>query len=513
MDFMQMAKIFRELTSMDYGVFLVGFLSAYFFIYAFFKIVKTRIVFPFYLHVFVVVVLTAGAQFVAEKEKDVKEQYRIVLSGYPQTYAAMLASSGIDSINLKTKSSDPKYLKFIEMEKDWLAANPYIADIYTFIKTDDGKVALLVDSETDYNHDGKFEGDREQRTAIGEIFDKSGETVERAFRGENVFNGIPYEDRWGHWISGYAPVFNSQNKKKQIVVGVDFPADQYIENIQAARLRAIGGIAGILLFVIAVVAFYQNLTLQLRQKISYEKRIQVERAMAIQSSKMASLGEMAGSIAHEINNPLMIIQGNAERMKSCLNSPEKIQELVGRIESTVDRIARIVRSLRNISRNTGSDPLMRHSLQEIVRDTFELCRERIEKNGARLELVGSFDYIINCRPSEISQVFLNLISNSLHAIENQSQKWVRMETVGYEDKLHICLTDSGVPISKEIIPRLMDPFFTTKEIGKGTGLGLSIVKSIVQGHSGRIWLDQGRPNTCFVIELPLAKEEKGQVAA
>lgn len=244
-----------------------------------------------------------------------------------------------------------------------------------------------------------------------------------------------------------------------------------------------------------------------------ELEIENSRAQVAFSSKLSSLGEMAGGIAHEINTPLAIIQMRSDQLleqarEDAIDRTFAIKALES-IDSTVHRIAKIVKSLRSFSRDGSKDPIVITSVQSIVDDTFSLCREKFNSRGIILNYKSHvIDPFINCRSSEISQVLLNLLNNSYDAIETQEEKWISIEARAAEGRLFIEVLDSGPGISKEIQSKIMNPFFTTKEIGKGTGLGLSISKGIIESHGGRITIDNNSKNTKFVIDLPLAVSQQ-----
>jgi len=227
----------------------------------------------------------------------------------------------------------------------------------------------------------------------------------------------------------------------------------------------------------------------------------------VQSSKMASLGEMAGGVAHEINNPLTIIQGRAIRLMQLSEREdgvpkEVLVESLKNIVETSRRIAKIVKGLATFSRNAENDPLEPAELNRVIEDTLELCRERFSENGIKLQVNEVFSAMISCRPTQISQVILNLLNNAYDAVKDAKEKIVKVE-VSTDDPnwVQIRVTDSGPGISKEVADRMMEPFFTTKGVGQGTGLGLSISKGIVEGHQGKLFLDTRKERTSFVVEL------------
>lgn len=235
------------------------------------------------------------------------------------------------------------------------------------------------------------------------------------------------------------------------------------------------------------------------------KELEISKIQLINSSKMASLGEMASGMAHEINNPLAIIQGKVKVICMMLedlhiNNPTLFNE-IQKIKVTTDRIDKIVKGLRNFSRASNNDPFEPVSLQKLIDETLDLCSEKFKAHGIDLKIGSIPDVSIMCRPSQISQVFINLLNNSSDAIETHDKRWIAIDFQVDAGKVSIFFTDSGTGISSEIAERIMEPFFTTKEVRKGTGLGLSIAKTIIESHNGNIWLDQTCPNTRFVVEF------------
>ncbi len=237
----------------------------------------------------------------------------------------------------------------------------------------------------------------------------------------------------------------------------------------------------------------------------------------IQSSKMSSLGEMAGGIAHEINNPLAIISGKAQQLLRSIEHDKfhKEQFLLDlkKIESTVDRIARIIRGLRSFSRNSDSDPMERVPVSRIVDDSLELCKERFKHGSIELSVHCMTDAAVDCRPAQISQVILNLLSNAFDAVSVLPMKWVDLHVETIQGQVQIKVTDSGDGISPDVLNKIMQPFYTTKDPGKGTGLGLSISKGIAEEHQGELRYDSDSKNTRFVLVLPVAiQPHRNQVA-
>jgi PAS domain S-box-containing protein len=240
------------------------------------------------------------------------------------------------------------------------------------------------------------------------------------------------------------------------------------------------------------------------------KRLEAERrdleSKFLIASKMSALGEMAAGIAHEINNPLAIINCKTSilqtRLEKGIIDPLKINSDLETIGSTVERIARTVRGLLAFSRNTDAESTAATNVQKLIEDTLDLCREKLKNRGVDLRLEVEPTSYIDCRPNQISQILINLINNACDAIEGQEQPWLKISVESHPGALAIRVTDSGKPLSQEIAAKIMNPFFTTKEVGKGTGLGLSISKGLAESHGGTLTFDEQSKNTAFVLELP-----------
>lgn len=241
-----------------------------------------------------------------------------------------------------------------------------------------------------------------------------------------------------------------------------------------------------------------------------KNQIVKQHELLILNSKMSSLGEMAAGIAHEINTPLAVISLRVVLLKEACKSQDftlsgrkVVEDACAIIEKTTHRIAKIITGLRAFARDGVSDPFQPTDIQSIIDDTLDLCGERFRSSGVDLQVkMPESKLFLSCRSTQISQVLLNLLSNSFDAIEGLSQKWIKIETLDLGDEIELSVTDSGRGIAPVIRSKLVQPFFTTKDVGKGTGLGLSISRGIMMDHGGRLFLDEQSANTRFVIVLP-----------
>lgn len=169
-----------------------------------------------------------------------------LLEGLAPTYASETQRMGHASITPGNAETNPAYHEIIAAQKRWLRVNPTVADIYTIRREPDGAIRFIVDSETDYDHDGRYEGTRESRTPPGELFADADPSVLMAFNGQTVFDSEPYTDRWGTWVSVYTPLRDASGIV-EAVLGVDYEASQLAARIAWYRLS---GMAMVLLIAV-----------------------------------------------------------------------------------------------------------------------------------------------------------------------------------------------------------------------------------------------------------------------
>lgn len=251
-----------------------------------------------------------------------------------------------------------------------------------------------------------------------------------------------------------------------------------------------------------------GISTDITEKVAIQRQIEEQRAAMAFSSRLVSLGEMAGGIAHEINSPLAIIQMRAEQLADMVTEDsstldrKSITEASKVISSTINRISKIIRGLLNFARDCGSDPYKPASVKTLIEETLALCHERLKAHGVELRLVQAEDSLtVECRPGQILQVLINLLNNACDALKSQDKKWIRIDVCNIDKFVEISVEDSGSGIPEALREKIMQPFFTTKPIGEGTGLGLSISKGILENHQGTLSLDTLSPNTRFVIRL------------
>lgn len=319
------------------------------------------------------------------------------------------------------------------------------------------------------------------------------------------FSGILEELRDIQLLSSYIPL----RSKNGNIEGV-FEIYSDVTRVHSESLLQAQLVMG--LTVVMMLVLYLGLLIIVRRGegiiIKQSREIESQRAALIHASKLAALGEMAGGIAHEINNPLAILMGRAEQLATSSATRSEIpagdlQRISQNMIETVQRISRVVRGLRTFARDGGSDPHTEVTVAQLVSDTLSFCEQKLKLQEIQLQLPADADNLsLQCRPSQISQALLNLVINAGDAIRGLPEKWIRIEARQAGDFVEIAVTDSGSGIAPETAKKIFDPFFTTKPVGEGTGLGLSIAMGIVKAHNGSIRLDSSSLNTRFVMSLP-----------
>jgi len=273
------------------------------------------------------------------------------------------------------------------------------------------------------------------------------------------------------------------------------------------------------------------------------KRLKQSQTQLIQSEKMASLGQMVAGVAHEINTPLGYIKNNVELTKDLLKEIKELIDSYNRLvvlltadDASEEAINTQFATIAELSQKFEEDDTF-IEMEQLIADTIHGIAQISNlvvnlKNFSRLDLAAISDVNLNesldsvliiahnmlkyktevrknygdiprieCSPSQINQVFLNLLTNAVQAIEEKGI--IQISTSADDQFVHVIIQDTGKGIPKSVLAKIFDPFFTTKPIGDGTGLGLSIVYQIVKQHKGRIRaVSQEGKGSKFIVSLP-----------
>lgn len=261
---------------------------------------------------------------------------------------------------------------------------------------------------------------------------------------------------------------------------------------------------------------------------------------------MATVGQLAAGVAHEINNPMGFITSNLNTLGKYLSkinsyisehykeleqllNPEQLAELMQKrrqakidrvlddipelLEESLDgatRVKEIVQNLKTFSRIDEAET-KEANLNDCLESTLKMVWNEIKYKAKVAKDYGDLPPI-KCYPQQLNQVFMNMLVNGAHAIEQEGEIGVR--TWADATSIYVVISDNGCGMPPEVQERIFEPFFTTKDVGKGTGLGMSIAYEIVQRHAGEIKIDSREgEGTSFTIRLPFVVEEKKHESA
>ena len=254
----------------------------------------------------------------------------------------------------------------------------------------------------------------------------------------------------------------------------------------------------------STLAFYMEL-MKVRHETELQCVIKERNDQLFSQAKYSELGMMSAGIAHEINNPLAIIQAKVTQLLRVYRDPDKVQFLAEGLEQilyTSERINRTIQGVRDFVHQDERVPNEKFALKSLVDDVLAFCGQRMKNHGVNLRFYGLENYTIRGHKIQLEQVLLNLLNNSFDAIEYLPDKWIEMSVHDTPSTVQIYFKDSGAGIPPEIASRMMEPFYTTKKMGKGTGLGLALARGIVEKHGGSLVYLSNTPHTTFMLELP-----------
>ncbi len=424
------------------------------------------------------------------------EGMKELFGGFGPTYASELSRAGHELITLETKTDDPHYLELIETEKRWLKANPIVADIYTFRKDKEGRLRLIVDSETDYDRDGKYEGEREQRTPIGEIYEEATPKFFRALEGETIFEAQFMPDRWGIWVSSFAPIYD-KNGRVEAAVGIDYPAQSWLAEIGRVRLMCLS----IALVLNLILLTSSTLISYLSAEIEERKQTQVQLERARESAFQASTAksEFLAITGHEVRTPLNAILGFA-----AILSDTKLDATQRRYLETMTHAGGSLLDLLNSILDYTSIESGKLRLECVPWTPAILIHEVIQTMSAQATQKGLSLHFENNLPgnltlngdlTRIRQILMNLMSNAVKFTGSGSvtarAAWSASAMVPDRGRIEISIIDTGLGIRPEKIPHLFDAFSqsdsaTTRVKDGATGLGLAICKRLADMMDGDI---------------------------
>ncbi len=246
------------------------------------------------------------------------------------------------------------------------------------------------------------------------------------------------------------------------------------------------------------------------KEVELEKSLEKERVKSLHNAKLASIGQLAAGVGHEINNPLAILSGLITITdQMVMNNYDKviIKDKFHKMEGSVSRISNIVKGLRTFARS-DSDEITSFDPFELIKETSDLLKELYLRDEVSFSVdLCRVPATIKGNRGRLQQVLVNLISNAKDASEGRPGRAVKVFAEIKNEQLEIAIRDNGCGIEVQLREKIFEPFFTTKDVNKGTGIGLSLVNTIVKEHAGKIdFTSEVGVGTEFKIYLPVLVE-------
>ncbi len=242
-----------------------------------------------------------------------------------------------------------------------------------------------------------------------------------------------------------------------------------------------------------------------------EKRYEEQKRITQHQNRLASIGELAAGVGHEVNNPLAIADGMLNRLwKTYQKDPhnsEKIEELYSKTNIALKRIAEIVKGLKTFSR--ADDSNFRHFNPVFpIEETLGLVKEIYGKEDIIIDYKNSLsqETMIYGAIGSFQQILMNLLSNAKDALSVEKNKRISIEVATIDNTFRLNFSDNGPGMDKPTLDRIFEPFYTTKDVSKGTGIGLSLVRNFIEDFGGKININsEVGKGTTFVVDIPIAK--------
>lgn len=251
-------------------------------------------------------------------------------------------------------------------------------------------------------------------------------------------------------------------------------------------------------------------------RIRLNRKIDQQHDQLVLQTRLSTLGMISAELAHEINSPLMVIDGRLKIAQQDLNATEIDKDKLGKnlevIKRNSGRIQSIIKSFKTLSKSGTNDPFEWIQVKHLIEELQELVGQKVNEEKISLTFkIPEEDIFIEVRKIQIIQVLTNMVNNSIEAIKDQSEKWIRIEFTKDMADLNATITDSGYGIAPDQQEHIFEAFYSTKNSSEGTGLGLSISRKIMKEHNGDLTYEASHPNTQFKLSFKNKKtrDERG----
>ena len=257
----------------------------------------------------------------------------------------------------------------------------------------------------------------------------------------------------------------------------------------------------------------ENLNIQLQRNVDdLDERVRITSRKLAQQEKVQSLNKVVANMAHEINNPLMIVTGGIENLKRRISldqlDPVKLSKSIDIIDKASFRVAKIVETFQSTTMSGNKNDYDQIDIETMLRnlvDKFSVT-SKVDLSIVEFEVDQDCSTEILGNPSQIELLLTHLLKNAMDAVTGIDEQWIKIRIFENTRSLVLEISDSGAGIPEDSVEHIFEPFYTSKEMGDGSGLGLTICKSICEAHGGEISLQRSAPHTTFQISFATSSE-------
>ena len=224
-----------------------------------------------------------------------------------------------------------------------------------------------------------------------------------------------------------------------------------------------------------------------------------EKIIEDRTNQLALMGEISQGLIHDLTNPITVLDLSLRNLNKELEDKKDITRAV----DATNYMKSIIKNIKSLSTNESAVRKSKNKLIDIVNEAIVFSKKRLKINGIeKIEICFDKNTEVLIRPSQLSQIIINLIINASDAIRDLEEKWIKIDSFQRNGIRYIKIIDSGTGLAEDIIESVFDPSYTTKERGEGTGLGLSLSKKLIESMGGELIYDQFSKQTTFIISFP-----------
>jgi signal transduction histidine kinase/ActR/RegA family two-component response regulator len=471
------------------------------------------------LGIVLVALVVAGGLLAEWNGEQRRARFISVFGAFGPTYAYELQRLGHARVTFDTKPDDPTYLALIEAEKAWLRVNPLIADIYTFRYDSAGQVRMVVDSETDYDHNGVIEGEREARTAIGEVYPEATDDFHAALRGETRFDATLVPDRWGLWVSSLTPI-RDDTGRVEAAVGLDYPAEAWLTGILASRLVALAATAVLVGVILASVTIGVLMRAEIRERKAAQEQLRRDKEAVDLLSRAKT--EFIGVMTHDIRSPLTALVGYADLLRETALTPVQ-RRYVRTMANAAERLVAMLNDILDLTKLeagklvVASEP---YAPAHVINEAADDMTARAMEKGLALHLESTVSPTLRVfgDAARLRQVLTNLLSNAVKFTDRGGVTLrAHWEQQGGLGTLYVDVADTGPGIPADRVDRIFDPYPSSPSAASpraAGGAGLAVCRQLVELMGGHLSArSEHGTGSIFSFHLPCSVAQSEPAAA